>query len=175
MSLKTVCTNQIEFSPLFVFYVFSNCLPLRMQSHIGCIHLTFLQCVFSDASLTRLPEKIQSHIGCTCLVFLHSGFSNVLSNCLGQRMHNHTGCIGLFFSTVSFKMLTQRAWIRAGKVTLAAFVWLFSTMCFQMRPQIACLREDLLKKECLLSGIAQIRGGALPEFFGPFFSQYSRP
>ena len=31
------------------------------------------------------------------------------------------------------------------------------------------IREDLPKKECLLLGIARIRGGRpLPEFFGPF-------
>ena len=44
-----------------------------------------------------------------------------------------------FFSTVSFKLLTQRAWIIAGKVTLVAFVWLISTVRFQMCPQIACI------------------------------------
>ena len=42
-------------------------------------------------------------------------------------------------STVHFQMLTQRAWIRAGKVTLVAFFWLFSTVRFQMSPQMGCL------------------------------------
>ena len=74
-------------------------------------------------------------------------------------------------STVHFKVLTQQVWIRAGKVTsiafvsvcvfkcffklpaweeaydivtLVAFVWLFSTVCFQMFLQIACLRRALV-------------------------------
>ena len=37
----------------------SNCLPEKMQSHIGCIRLTFLQCAFSNVSSNGLP-----HIGC---------------------------------------------------------------------------------------------------------------
>ena len=32
----------------------SNCLPEKMQNHIGCIGLTFLHCVFSDDSAKHL-------------------------------------------------------------------------------------------------------------------------
>ena len=35
-------------------------LPERIQSHIGCICLTFLQCAFSN----NPSKRIQSHIGC---------------------------------------------------------------------------------------------------------------
>ena len=37
-------------------------------------------------------------------------------------------------------MCPQSAWIRGCKVTLVAFVWLFSTVRFQMCPQSACIR-----------------------------------
>ena len=57
--------------------VSSNCLPERMQSHIGCIYLTCLHCVFSNVSSNRLPHRMQSHIDCICLAFLHCAFSNV--------------------------------------------------------------------------------------------------
>ena len=47
------------------------------------------------------------------------------------------------FSTVCFQMLPQMACMRRCIVTLAAFMWLFSTVCFQMSPQIACMRRNI--------------------------------
>ena len=44
------------------------------------------------------------------------------------------------FSTMHFQMSPQVACTRRGIITLVAFVWLFSTVHFQMSPQIACLR-----------------------------------
>ena len=45
------------------------------------------------------------------------------------------------FSTVCFQMSLQLAWLREGIVTLAASVCrLLPTVCFQMSLQIACLR-----------------------------------
>ena len=43
------------------------------------------------------------------------------------------------FSTVHFQMCPQIACLRRRKVTLVAFVRLFSTVCFQMSSQIKCL------------------------------------
>ena len=43
------------------------------------------------------------------------------------------------FSTVRFQMCPQISCPREGKITVAAFVWLFSTVGFQMSPQMACL------------------------------------
>ena len=43
------------------------------------------------------------------------------------------------FSTVFFQMCPQIACLRGCIVTLVAFVWLFSTVFFQMSPQIAFL------------------------------------
>ena len=60
-----------------------------MQSHIGCIYLTFLQSVFLNVSWNHLPEKMQSYIGCIYLTFLHCAFSNVSSNCLHEKGHSH--------------------------------------------------------------------------------------
>ena len=44
------------------------------------------------------------------------------------------------FSTVRFQMSPQMACLRECRVTLLAFVWLFPTVYFQMCPQIACPR-----------------------------------
>ena len=44
------------------------------------------------------------------------------------------------FSTVYFQMCPQIACPRRGIVTLVAFVWLFSTVHFQMCPKIAWIR-----------------------------------
>ena len=48
------------------------------------------------------------------------------------------------FSTVSFQMSPQIVFSKKGKGTLVAFafVWLFYTVCFQMCLQIACPRKD---------------------------------
>ena len=40
------------------------------------------------------------------------------------------------FSTVRFQMSPQIGWLRRCIVSLDAFVWLFSIVCFQMYPQI---------------------------------------
>ena len=48
------------------------------------------------------------------------------------------------FSTVSFQMNPQIACPKGCKVALAAFVCLFSTVYFQMFPQIACPRRGIV-------------------------------
>ena len=48
------------------------------------------------------------------------------------------------FSTVRFQMCPQCAWIRACIVALVAFVWLFSDMDFQMSLQVACIRGCII-------------------------------
>ena len=42
-----------------------------------------------------------------------------------------------------FEMGPQCTWIGACIVTRDAFVWLFSTVCFQMSPQMACSRGGI--------------------------------
>ena len=74
-----------------------NCLPVRMHIHTGCICLTLIHCVFLNVSLNRLLVRMHSHIGCICLTFLHCVFSNVSSNYWHKRLHNHIGCTFLNF------------------------------------------------------------------------------
>ena len=59
--------------------------------------------------------------------------------CLRRDKVTLVAFVGLF-STVYFRMSPQIACPRRCKVTLAAFVWFFSTVRFQMRTQISCLR-----------------------------------
>ena len=56
--------------------------------------------------------------------------------------------IGCTCSSVCFQMSPQIACLRKGKVTLVAFVRRFSTVRFQMFPQIACMRRGIV----ILSG-----------------------
>ena len=73
--------------------VSSNWLPMKMQSHIGCICLVFIQCALSNGPLQRM----HSPIGCICLTFLRCAFSNVSSSRLPEWMHHHTDCICVTF------------------------------------------------------------------------------
>ena len=82
--------------------------------------------------------------GCICLVFLHCAFSNVSSNRLPEKMHSRIGCIHMTYISVRFQ-------IWRSKVALVAFVWLFSTVCFQMSPQIACLGRSKVTLVAFLS------------------------
>ena len=54
--------------------------------------------------------------------------------------------VGLF-STMGFLMSPQRTWIR---VTLVAFFLLFSTVCFRMSPQIACITGCIIILDALV-------------------------
>ena len=85
---------------------------------IGCICLTFLNCVFS-----------------------HCIYSNVWSKCLLGRMQDHTRYIFFTFLQYVFQMCPQMAWPRGCKVTQVAVVRLFPIVLFQRSPQIACPRE----------------------------------
>ena len=42
-------------------------------------------------SASCLLERMQSHIGCICLIFLQCVLSNVSSNCPPKRMHSRIG------------------------------------------------------------------------------------
>ena len=94
------CT--ISLDCFFSHCVFSNGLPLKMQSHTGFICLTFLPCVFLNVSSNGLPVKMQSHIGCICFTFLHCVFSNVSSNRLPEKRQSYIVCICLTFLHCAF-------------------------------------------------------------------------
>ena len=71
------------------------------------------------------------------------------------------------FSTVRFQMCPQIAWIRAGKVTLAAFVWLFSTVRYQMCPQIACQRRGIVTLVAFVWLFSTVRFQMCPQIACP--------
>ena len=73
--------------------VSSNDYSERMQSHIGCICLTFLHFEVSNPSSNCLPVRMQSRISCICLTFLHCVFPNVSANGLDGKRHSHIDCI----------------------------------------------------------------------------------
>ena len=68
-------------------------------------------CIGQQTLSYSFPDVWKSHC-CTCLTFLHCAFSSGSLDCLHQK----------------------------SIATLAAFVLLFSTVGFQMFPQIACMR-----------------------------------
>ena len=105
--------------------------------------LIFLHCAFSNVSSNRLPEKMHSHIGCICLTFLHCVFSNVFSKLLHRRMQSHIGCIYLTFLHCVSSNVASNDCPRGCKITFIACDGLFSTVHFQMFPQIACNRRGI--------------------------------
>ena len=60
-------------------------------------------------------------------------------------------------------MSPQNTWIRAGIVTLAAFVWLFSTVRFQMCPQVACLRRSIVTLVTFVWLFSTVRSQMFPQ------------
>ena len=110
--------------------VSSNCLPVRMHSHIGCICLTFLHCAFSNVSSNCLHKRKQSHIGCICLTFFHCAISYVSSKSLDLNRQSHIGCICSNFSIVRFQMCAQIAWPNIGYTCLFDFSPLCVFKCF---------------------------------------------
>ena len=109
----------------------------NLHAHVTKCHeenLELYKCVVtiitmfpSNVSSIGLPEKMQSRNGCTYLTFLFCVFLNVSSNCLHEHMHSYIGCIISLFSTVRFQMCPQIACTRGCKVTLIA---LFFTVCY---------------------------------------------
>ena len=67
-----------------------------------------------------------------CSTFINCVFSFDCICFFHGKRNSNTGCICLTFSTVCFQMTPQIDVMRKNKVTLVAFVWLFSTVCFQM-------------------------------------------
>ena len=108
---------------LWIWYYRIWILPRCEYDATDWIH-GILSHVFSN----WLPEMRHSHTCCICLAFLHCAFSNVASTCLPEKMHNHTGCICVTFLHYAFS--PQMASLRRGIVTLIAFVWFFSSVCF---------------------------------------------
>ena len=107
------------------------------------------------SSLLKLHEKVwtvhlfkKSKFTSTCIADVFSYYVYFQMSFIGhidfppqrfqmnQKLVYPRGCICLAFSSVYFQMSPQMACLRGCKVTLVAFVWLFSTVYFQMSPQI---------------------------------------
>ena len=54
------------------------------------------------------------------------------------------------FSTMCLQMSPQNVCARGCKVTLVAFVWLFSNVGFQMCPQMACMRRCIITQVAIV-------------------------
>ena len=92
-----ICCICLAFLHCVFSSVESKSLDQSMHIHIGYICLAFLHCVFSNVSSRHLHKTMQNHIGCICKTFPQCEFSNVSSNCLPEKRHSHTGCICLAF------------------------------------------------------------------------------
>ena len=120
-------------SPHYVISnVSSNRLSEQMHIRISCVYSTFLHCACSNVSSNLLPQKRNSHICCICLISPHYVFSNVSSNRLSERMHSHSGCICLTFSTVHFQMSPQIAFLNRCIVTVIAFLDALASLAFKL-------------------------------------------
>ena len=104
-----------------------NCLPEMVEVHLLSGHL--FDSVLSNVSSNSMPVRMQSHIGCICLTFLHCASLNVSSNCLPEKKHSRTDYICLAFLNCVFSNVVSIACPRRGKVTLVAFFY-FSTLFF---------------------------------------------
>ena len=75
--------------PMCIFKCFKWAWITHRQIHTGCICLTFLHCVFSNASSKNLDQHRQINTGYICLTYLHCTFSIMSSNCLPENRHIH--------------------------------------------------------------------------------------
>ena len=152
-----------------------------MHNYISCIYLTFLYCVFSNVSSNGLPDRCivtldafvlgfllcsfsnmsrrHIHTGCICLIFFHCVLSSVSSNCRPQRIQRRTGCICFDLSPLCVQKWVLKCDLpREYGITLVAFVWFFSAVCFQMPPQIACLIRCVISLVAFVSCPVIIKG-----------------
>ena len=124
-------------------HVSSNWMHHSMHSHTGCIYLAFLCCGLPNVSSDGLPVRKQSHTVCICSTFAPCGLSHVSSSWIHHGMHSHIGCICLTcpycgFLNVSSYYPLHRNPVTGCIIALAAFVWLFHAVHFQMCPRMTC-------------------------------------
>ena len=147
-----------------------------MYFPIGCIFWTYLHCAFSNESSNCLFEKMHSHTGCICLTFLQCLFSKWALKLHIWEDASHTSCnhcirsstlcivtpwllLFFLFSTVYFQMTPQITCLTRCIVALVAFFY----CCFQLSPQFACLRI------CLVTAIPIAKQSHWQHLFDAFF------
>ena len=119
----------------------------------------YINCVKIPIQIQSLHKWRQSHLLHLCSFSPLCVFKCVLKLVASAYLHCHIGCICLTFllklsareeakshwlhlfnfSTVCFQMSPQIVCTRGCIVTLVTIVWPFCTVCFQMSPQISCL------------------------------------
>ena len=85
-----------------------------------------LYCVFSSGSLSCLLQRMHNHIGCIGLAFPRCAFSSASSSFLFDTVHTCNGCICLSFSHCAFPNASSSFLDKKCKITLFAFVKIFS-------------------------------------------------
>ena len=134
-----------------------------MNSYIDCIYFTFLYGVgknqinatsvtlhslrqviwrFMITWILRLPawENVKSHS-------LHLFDVSTVRFQMGVEIASLSGrkvtlvAFVWLFSRVGFQMYPQSVFLCRCKITLVSFVWLISAVCFQMSLQMVCMRR----------------------------------
>ena len=100
-----------------------------MQSHTGCICLTFLHCEFSNDPSNRLHNRMHSCIGCICLTFLYcvvlnsSGFSHLHPSNQSNHFQGFAPfplCV-VFCPNCCFKLIQIYHWLLVSNITIVFF------------------------------------------------------
>ena len=134
----TFCGSLLVLAKIIWYHNLSSLLHHLSDWQAPAVYRKILVCRDWTQILITGFLKIKYHIGCICLTFLHCAFSCVSSNCLPERMQKVTLVAFVWlFSTVRFHVCPQIACPRESKVTLVAFVQLFSSVCFHVSPQMA--------------------------------------
>ena len=114
---------------------------------IPLVPYVFVHCAFSSVSFNSLPEKM---LISKLVAFVLTKSCQNLKIQMGPQIACLIGCkitqvaFVWLFSTVSFQMYSYRICMRRCIATLVAFVWLFSNERFQMSLESACLRRCIV-------------------------------
>ena len=140
-----VAPFHFHFSRIFIFPA-RNKFNLQSSGYSFWRHefLGFLGC--GELSFLSMECKEHLHLTASLCHFHH---------CHYQIHHHHPICqmnccdekervrCSIYPKQISqLGIWDPKCWLRRGLVALITFVWLFSTVCFQMCSQIACLRRD---------------------------------
>ena len=98
-------------------------------------------CIFKSLVKSPAWKKAYSH-RLHLFGILHCVFSNVCSKCLNKMIQSCIVCICWTFSSVCVQMSPQIACLREGIFTLVAFIPFLVTVCCQMFVQNACTRGN---------------------------------
>ena len=94
-------------------------------------------CIFKSLLKSPAWKKAYSH-RLHLFGILHCVLSNVCSKCLNKMIQSCIVCICLTFSSVCVQMSPQIACLREGIFALVAFIRFLVTVCYQMFVQNAC-------------------------------------